>query len=118
MQRPPAAPLLLAAPPSPGCVIHDHGHGHGHAAYGHRYVFHPGYRACHCTAHDGWWCEDGGTWVHFTVRPAHIHLTADVHRVAIDDDGPEPFHHVDAHVKGGDGPGRGKGPPPGRGWRK
>jgi hypothetical protein len=128
----PFAALVLAAAAIAGCVVHAHGHGHGPPSHGgsvfvehgHHYVFYPSYRAYYCSIHEDWWAEDRGTWVRFTVRPPHVKLTADVTWIVIDDDGPEPFVRVEDHLRrghGGDdrgGPGRGKGPPPGRGWRR
>jgi len=116
---------LVAATALSGCIVavHDgpHGQAHGYSdAHGHAYIYYPAYHSYYCTAHDDWWCLDGGTWVYMTVRPPYIDLHADIAWVEVDVDGPEPFVHYEKHRQEfpeDSNPGRGKGPPPGRGRR-
>ncbi len=118
------AALAVAAT---GCVVHGHrGHVSAGVAVGHvcdhHYLFYPDYDAYHCGSCGYWWALDGGAWVEFRTRPSHIHLSPAVVVIDVDERGPEPWTRVDRHRSRGrpDGDDRhpGKGPPPGRGWRK
>ena len=120
MKTPTVILSLALAASLTGCVVHGHGRS-GHVSAGvavgcnHHYAFYPDYDAYHCGGCGYWWTLDGGAWVEFSVRPAHIVLGPSVVVVDVDDRGPSPWRHVDSHRKQGH---PGKGPPPGRGWRK
>lgn len=113
----------------PGCVVHTHGHGHGHssAAVGvahcdHHYSFYPDYHAYHCGGCGWWWAFNGSAWVEHKSRPSHVHVTPQVVVIKVAERGPEPWKHHANHMKkvppGWKTDKPGKGPPPGRGWKK
>ena len=98
-----------------GCVVHGH---RGHVSAGvtvashcdHHYLYYPDHDAYHCGGCGFWWAIDGGAWVEFRTRPSHIVLSPSPVVVEVRERGPSPWCHRDNH--------RGKGPTPGRVWKK
>ena len=116
------AVLAAAAAGLSGCVVHARGTHHRVAVvHDHHYVYYPSHHAYHCTMHDHWFVRDSGSWVQLSARPPSIHISAEIPFVEVEVDGPHPYVRYEEHRRHYPDdwhPGRGKGPPPGRGWRK
>jgi hypothetical protein len=114
-----------------GCILERRNSG-SHASGGsvtvgtsveieHSYTYFPSHHAYHCDSCDDWWVIEAGVWTHRRERPRSIVIRDDTPWVVVDVRDAKPhLRHADHRRDYPDNwnPGKSKGPPPGRGWRK
>lgn len=116
----------LAGAALPGCVFRE-GHRESRVSAGasieieHSYVYYPSYHAYFCDSTDEWWVLEGSVWARSRERPSRVVIHEQTPWVVVSVRGPEPHVQYQDHARSYPedwNPGKSKGPPPGRGWRK